>query len=431
MLLSKLKKKPICNNFHFLLFGAILLLLGIKYKFILIFLVLYLIFILLKFKKVFFPVILTILIILCELFIINFFKAPKDNIIAKIDTVESNGYIVNYNLYKIKIIDYDKDYKPGDKLSLSLTYQDISEKSYDTDFDYKEYLKTKKILYLAKANSSEKISSGFSLNLMKYYYESYLENNIDEDSFKYIKAIVFSDNDIEKDLKNGYSILGISHILAISGMHIILLFNFISFFFKKVFRYYKNLIPIIIITIYVVSIGSPPSALRALLFLIIGALNEKGEAKYTKLDILSISFILMVISWPYLFYNSGFILSFLVSFVLIFMNELIKTNHKLLSLYLTYLVIYFVTLPIISSFNNQISFLALALSPILAMLLSYVIIPLSYLITSIPALDLIFCYIFKFINLYVINITNYNIKLNIPSFNIYMMIIYYVVFIFI
>ncbi len=426
MLLSKLKKKPICNNFHLILFSVILLLLGLKYKFILIFLILYLIFILKRFKKYFFSLIIITIFIFLEITIINCFKEPENNIVAKIDKIENNGYIVNYNLYKIKIIDYDKDYKPGDIINLDLRYEEIEEKSYEADFDYKEYLKSNKILYLAKANNSYKLKSGFSLNLLKYYFMNYLNNKIDNDSFDYIKAIVLSENDLNKDLKNGYSLLGISHILAISGMHIILLFNIISFLLKKIFRYYKNLIPLIIISIYVISIGSPPSALRALLFLIIGALNEKGEIKYTKLDILSISFLLMIISWPYLFYNIGFILSFFVSFILIFSNEIIKSKSKLKSLYLTYFLIYFLTLPIISSFNNQISFLRLLISPILSFALGIIIILLSYLISIIPALDLVFCYVFKFINNYVINITKYNLKITIPSFNIYMMIIYYV-----
>ena len=426
MLLNKLKKKPFCNNFHIILFSVILLLLGIKYQFILIFLVCYLIFIFIRFKKMIIPSLIIILLIVSEMAIINLLKAPDNNIICQVDEIEDNGYIVNYNFYKIKIID-DNKYMPGDKLKLDLKYLDIKEKSYEADFDYKEYLKSNRILYYAKVNKSEKIKSGFSLNLLKYYYENYLDDLIEEESFAYVKAIVFSDNDIEKDLKNGYSILGISHILAISGLHIILLFNFILIILKRMFRYYNKTIPIILLSIYVISIGNPPSALRALLFLILGALNEKGEIKYTKLDIYSISFLLMIISWPFLFYNSGFILSFLVSFILIFINEIVNKKYKLLNLYLSYIVIYFLTLPIISSFNNQISLLALILSPILSLIFSYIIIPISYIITLIPATDLIFNYIFKFINLYILNLTNYNLKIMIPSFNIYKIIIYYLV----
>jgi len=426
MLLNKLKKKPFYNNFHIILFSIILLLIGIKYKFILIFLALYLIFIMIKFKKLFIPSTILILFLFIEITTINLINKPSNNLIAKIDQIEDNGYIIDYNFYKIKIIDKSNfDYIPGDKIEINLEYQDIKEKSYLEDFDYKEYLKSNKILYLAKAINSKKISSGFSLNLFKYYYENYLNNLLNEETYSYVKAIVFADNDIESDLKEGYSMLGISHILAISGFHIILLFNFISLILKKIFRYYHNLIPLIIISIYVISIGNPPRALRALLFLILSFFNEKGDIKYTKLDIYSISFILMIISWPYLFYNKGFILSFLVSFILIFINEIIKTKYKLLYLYLLYLIIYFSTLPIISSFNNQISFLALMLSPILSLILSYIIIPISYIIFIIPASDLIFNYLFKFLNLYILNILNYNLKINIPSFNIYKMIFYY------
>lgn len=426
MLLNKLKKKPYCNNFHIFLVNIILLMLSFKYNFIFIFLILYLIFIFLKFKKLILPLLIIAFIIISEILLINFFPKPKNELIAKVDKVENNGYIVNYNFYKIKILDTEFDFIPGDIIKLELDYQNIKEKSYETDFDYKEYLKSNKILYLAKARNSNKIKSGFSLNLLKYYYESYLEEKLDSNTFEYVKALVFADNDLTKDLKNSYSILGISHILAISGMHIIMLFNFIFLILKKIFRIYKPTVPLVFIIIYVLSIGAPPSALRAVLFLLIKSLNEKGEIKYTKLDILSISFILMIFSWPYIFYNSGFQLSFLVSFILIFSNELIKTNNKIIYLYLTFILIYFNTLPIISSFNNQISILSLLLSPILSLILGFIIIPISYIVTVFPFFDKIFLYFFKFLNIYVMNLANLNIKIPIMSFNIYLKLIYYI-----
>jgi len=432
MLLNKLKRKPFCNNFHIILVSIILLMLSLKYYFIFIFLALYLIFIFKRFKFILIPSLIFISIIFLECIIINNIKKPKEDITLKIEDVDDNGYIAKNFLYKIKITEKNTNYIPGDIVKFELKFDDIKGKSYENQFDYKEYLKSNKILYKAYSNNSIKIRSGFSLNLLKYRYMNYLKDKLNENTFMYIKAIVFAENDISSDLKEGYSILGISHILAISGLHIMLIFNFLSFILNKFFRIYHNKIPLLLIFIYVSSIGFKESALRALLFLLIGALNEKGEAKYTKLDILSISFIIMILKWPFIFNNLGFILSFLVSFILIFSNEIIKTKYKLLNLYLTYLIIYFMTLPFISSFNNQISILAILLSPILSLIIGFVIIPVSFFVTIFPISDIIFKYLFLFINEYILNMKNYNFHINIPTFNIYMKIIYYVfIFLFI
>ncbi len=432
MLLNKLKRKPFCNNFHIILVSIILLMLSLKYYFIFIFLALYLIFIFKRFKFILISSLIFISIIFLECIFINNIKEPKEEITLKIEDVDDNGYIAKNFLYKIKITEKNTNYIPGDIVKFELKYDEIKEKSYENQFDYKEYLKSNKILYKAYSNNSTKIRSGFSLNLLKYRYMNYLKDKLDENTFMYIKAIVFAENDISSDLKEGYSILGISHILAISGLHIMLIFNFLSFILNKLFRIYQKKIPLLLIFIYVASIGFKESALRALLFLLIGALNEKGEAKYTKLDILSISFIIMILKWPFIFNNLGFILSFLVSFILIFSNEIIKTKYKLLNLYLTYLIIYFMTLPFISSFNNQISILAILLSPILSLIIGFVIIPVSFFVTIFPISDIIFKYLFLFINEYILNMKNYNFHINIPTFNIYMKIIYYVfIFLFI
>ena len=427
-LFQKLRNKPFCNNVHFFMFLIILLMLTIKYYFFSIFLMIYLIFIIKK-TKLIIPIFITLGILIIELFIINSINYSDTNIIAKIEEVKDNSYIASYRGIKYQINDKNKDYIPGDIVEFDITYLDISEKSYDTDFDYKQYLKSNKILYLARANKSSKLRGGFSFNLLKYYYQNYLKNNININSFQYVNALVLGDNNLESDLKQGYSILGISHILAISGMHIMLLFQIISFLLLKVFHYYKKKLPLIIITTYVILIGAPISALRALIFLIIKYFNDKSNIKYTNLDILSITFILLMFIWPYTFYNQGFILTFLVSFILIFSNEIIKTKHKLLNMYLTYYLIYFSTLPIVISFNNYISIITLLISPILSVLVTFVVMPLSFIVAIIPISNNILSYVFLFLNNYIIWLSNIKIGFNIISFNIILKLIYYFIYI--
>lgn len=428
-LLKRLKNKPFCNDMHFYLFAVILFYLSINYYFFYIPLIIYLIFIYKKVKLLIPTIIILLLIILRIVFFnVNTIKY-KDEYIIKITEVEDNGYIAYIDTVKLKVLADDFKYKPGDLIKCNLEIIEINEKSYEADFNYSNYLKSEGIKHLVKFKNDEYIKSDMSFGIIKYNINNYFKNSLSNNTYKYVEAIVLADNNLEDDLKEGYSILGISHILAISGLHIMLLFKLLSFILFKVFKIYKRSVSIIIISIYVFIIDFPKACLRALLFLILKNLNNYGSIKYTSLDILSISFIIMLFINPYNIYSSGFILSYLVSFILIFLNEIIKVKNKLFKMYLDSIIIYFLTLPIIISFNNCISIFSIIFSPILSLVVTVIIIPLSYISAAFPVLDLLICHVFNFINEYILGITANALIINIESFDIFRYVIYYCLFI--
>ncbi|MBQ9899993.1 MAG: DNA internalization-related competence protein ComEC/Rec2 [Acholeplasmatales bacterium] len=424
-LLQLLKKKPFCNDLHFFLIGVILLLIGLKYYPLLILLFIYLVYIFKKTNIIIYLMILLLIIIGH----ISILKIIRDNNKKEeykgyiVDIIDDNNYIFRSGIIKLQINDYNHNQDAGDVLIISVEIID-NEKNYEADFDYNNYIYSKDISYYAKLKKKEFIKKGFSIYSLKYNYKKYLKKTVSDNSYQYVSALVFGDNIFEENIKDGYSILGISHILAISGLHIIFLFKILSFILLKLFHYYKDTIPIAIITIFIIIIGAPPSAIRALLFLIIGALNRKGNIYYTKLDILSISFILMIIFNPYYFYSIGFILTYLISFILIFSNDILKEKNKYKKLYKNYLLIYFISLPFVIDISGAISILSILLSPFLSLGL-VIIIPISYLLSIFPILDYVFKYLFDFINLYINNLSSLISLIHIKSMNVYFKLIYY------
>ena len=430
MLSRILKNKPFCNDAHYLLIAVILLFISLKYNYFFILLSLYLIFILLKTK--YFIHTLALIIIFISLLSFNELKLKhneNDNYIGTIIQIKNeNSYIIRSG--SIKILVYDKNsYEVGDEVSVSGSINEIAPKGYPGDFDYEEYLKSKGISYSFYASNSNKIGKKFTLNNLKYRYLNYLKGILNESSFKYVEGVVFGDNLLDGDLKDSYGALGISHILAISGMHILLLYKVISFILLKLFNYYKKNIPLAIIAIYVLIIGSPPSAMRALLFLLLSRINDSDSLKYTKLDILSISFIFMLILNPYQIYSLGFILSYLVSFILIFMNDLVD-DSSLKGILKSYVFIYLITLPFIINMSNQISILSLILSPILSLIITYLLLPISYILAIVPILDRVFKYFYLLLNGYIINLGGVLPIIKMPYLNPILMFLYYLLFLY-
>jgi competence protein ComEC len=310
----------------------------------------------------------------------------SNNIIGTVIEIEEKCIIIEHNNYYILTYTNEK-FEIGDVLDCSLKYSKIKNKSYDTDFDLKEYYYSKKIFHIASLIDYKLVDNKFCINKIKYRIVKYLDKMLDDNTFMYVKTIVLGVNDLEDDLKDGYSLLGISHILAISGLHIMLLYKVLTIAFKRYLNIRYDLIPIITISIYVIIIGLPPACFRALLFLIIGSYDKYKSNKFTKLDILSISFIITLLIKPYIFYSSSFILTYLVSFLLCFSNDLIKVKSKLLSNYLVYIFIYFITFPIVIGFNNYLSITSFILSPILTIISTVTIIPLSFLVFLCPWLN--------------------------------------------
>ncbi|MBQ9124137.1 MAG: DNA internalization-related competence protein ComEC/Rec2 [Acholeplasmatales bacterium] len=431
-LLRLLRNKPFCNDFHFLLIAVIIFLIAIKYPLFFILLAIYLVFIYKNTKYL-----LPILIIISLIFLIHTIQnnkklEDKEYYYADIiNVIDNESYIIKID--NIKILAYEKNhsYSPGDKIKCKLKLYDKSEKSSSNDFDYNEYLLSKGISFSAKVLESKFIKSGFSINNIKYNYLNYLEKHLSNASYQYVEALVFGNNNIDDELNEGYQILGLSHILAISGLHILMLYKIISFLLLKLFKYRYSLIPITIITIYVIIIGYPPSCLRALLFLIIGALNNKAKIKYTKLDILSISMLIMILMNPYQIYQTGFILSYLVSFILIFSNEIIKKNNGLIGSYKLHLLIYFLTLPFVASISNKISITSLLLAPILTTITTIIVMPLSFILAIFPILDILINPIFSLFNSYIIGLNKSSFAINIPTLNIYIKALYYLIYSFI
>ena len=428
-LLRLLRNKPFCNDFHFLLIAVIIFLIAVKYPLFFILLAIYLLFIF-KNTKYLLPILILIsLIYLIYIMIDNKKLENKEYYYADIVNVyDSNSYLIEID--EIKILAYEKNhsYSPGDKIKCKFKLYDKFEKSYSNDFDYNEYLLSKGISFSARIIKSEYIKKGFSINSIKYNYLNYLKKHLSSSSYQYVEALVFGSNNINDELNEGYQMLGLSHILAISGLHILMLYKLISFILLKLFKYRYSLIPIVLITIYVVIIGYPPSCLRALLFLIIGALNNKAKIKYTKLDILSISMLIMIMMNPYQIYQIGFILSYLVSFILIFLNEIIKNNKGLIGSYKLHLLIYFLCLPFVISISNKISITALLLSPILTLVTTIIVIPFSFVLAIFPIVDILINPIFSIFNSYIIGLNESAFVINAPTLNIYIKALYYLIY---
>lgn len=160
--------------------------------------------------------------------------------------------------------------------------------------------------------------------------------------------------------------LGVSHIFAVSGLHVGFLFALISFILSifKVKGKKSYFISSIILFLYVWFCGFSPSSIRALIIILVSRFALYFTFKNDKLNTYMTALFIVLIVNPYNVINYGAILSFLAYFGIVFISP---TITKLLSKILPdkfaltvsiYVTAFLITLPVVLDYFDGVSLFA-------------------------------------------------------------------------
>ena len=171
------------------------------------------------------------------------------------------------------------------------------------------------------------------------FLEKYLQTlfNRTEEDYSYgtkniNRAILLGDNTrIKKDLKDKIRYIGLSHIFAMSGLHIGLVIAIFYFIFKKTIKNKKviEILLLISITLYYLSVKESPSFTRAYIMAVVYLL---GKLFYEKIDLgktLFVSAIISILMNPIVIFSVSFQLSYGAMIAIIYIFPYIrKVNYK-------------------------------------------------------------------------------------------------------
>lgn len=348
----------------------------------------------------------------------------KDNQI-KISLKSKERIIVTYK-YTGKVFN---NLSYGDKIKVTGVLKEPSTNNIFNNFNYKKYLYNKKIYYIIEASKIDKIQNN---NNHIYTIKNLLYTRINSlKSSNYIKALLFGDNKLDKEIKTSYQINGISHLFSVSGFHINFITSIIYFYLDRVT--YNKKIKYITVDIFLVLyllLCNTTSLLRCTVMNILLSINHLLKLDIKKIDIVLLTLILCIIINPFIIYDIGFIYSYTISFFLILYKNKYKTNNKLLKIIYISLISFLVSLPINIYTSYEINFLNIILNIIIVPIVSLILLPLSLLTLIFPILDNILYLITSIlekISLYTSNINIFKQILSKPS--IILIIIYYLVII--
>ena len=298
----------------------------------------------------------------------------KENIIL-------NYYVDTYDeLNKLNDVLYE-----GVTVTAHGTLNQPSNNTIPNTFNYKKYLKSKKIYYTFKTDALEVVGQNSNIY---YQFKHWLSKRIETiDDTGYIKAFVLgSKNEIDEDIFKTYQNNGITHLFAISGMHISLFSSILLFLLKKIHLKDNQAYKIVLLFLlgYTFLVSFTASVVRAFTLYLLLYLNKRLKLGVTTTRIFIYAIVLILLLNPFFILDIGFLYSSLTSFGLILFSDYLKTSNKVLALLRVSLIALLFSLPITINNFYEYNFLSILANIIIVPLVSTIIYPLSLITLIFP-----------------------------------------------
>lgn len=293
------------------------------------------------------------------------------------------------------------------------------------NFNYKSYLSNKMIYYQLKIDNIKVIKES---NNIIYKLKNKINKRILKiDKTGYLKAFILGDNSLIDDMVyESYQSIGITHLFALSGMHVSLLSGIILKGLKKVNNKLKYLIVIIVLISYGFIVGYPASIKRAITFFIIASINKIFNFKLSTLKILFITvFILIFLNYK-IIYDIGFLYSVITVFGIFWGSNFIKSENIIYSSFKLSLVAFLFSLPITLACFYEINILSIIYNMFYIPFVSVILYPFCLLTFILPFLEKILVLLIKVmenISLFLNNIDFFKLYLD---FNIGEILLFYI-----
>ncbi len=224
----------------------------------------------------------------------------------------------------------------GDKILVKGNPEEIKSPANPGEFDFKRFFSFKNISHQQFVQSEDIrfISparwNGFIhySHLARAWAMKRLKDHVQgEDERAIVIALVLGVTDgIDNELQNAYAASGAMHVLAVSGMHVGIIYAIILFLFKPLNKYQwsKWVIAIISLTLlwaFAFVTGLSPSVLRAVTMFSFIALARPFGKRTNIYNTLAASVLFLLIYNPYLIMSVGFQLSYLAVLGIVYLQR--------------------------------------------------------------------------------------------------------------
>ncbi|MFN3996896.1 ComEC/Rec2 family competence protein [Algoriphagus sp.] len=228
---------------------------------------------------------------------------------------------------KGKVLIYHKSKKPllpGQNILVEKSPEKIPPPIFPNEFDYSRFLARKDIHFrqfigdkFTIIDSSEVNSSKYGLANFRKKLVGIIEDKVPNPESRQIAAALLlgQKENLDKEIKNAYAETGTMHILAVSGLHVGIIYAILLFPLKgiKLKSGQKSIylfVVILLIWTYAILTGFSPSVVRAATMFSLFTAGQMRKRKPSSFNILAFSAMIMITMDPGVIFEVGFQLSY-------------------------------------------------------------------------------------------------------------------------
>jgi competence protein ComEC len=259
----------------------------------------------------------------------------------KVEAEVLNVYTTHWQNKKGKIIlyfskeEFKVPYRYGDVLLIRGNPQLVQKPSNPGEFDYKKFLAFRNIYHqhFLKAENVNLITNDSPNKIMKYAL--YARSWADETLKKFVggereqaiaSALVLGVVDgLDNELLNAYAATGAMHVLAVSGLHISIIYMILLWMLKPLYKWGSGpwilaIISLCLLWGYAFITGLSPSVLRAVTMFSFVAIARPTYQSTNIYNTLAASAFCLLIFDPYMIMSVGFQLSYLAVLGIVYLQ---------------------------------------------------------------------------------------------------------------
>ncbi|MGE4571908.1 MAG: DNA internalization-related competence protein ComEC/Rec2 [Candidatus Izemoplasmatales bacterium] len=347
---------------------------------------------------------------------------------AQVLKVDVDSLLVKSKYKYLVYLDDTSFYYPGMTLKINGQYRELDIKNLPNSFNYSLYLKSQGIQAVIDVESIRVLDNQKSIFYLQYALQNWIDKTYDGHIQTYLNLFILGDKSyLNQEIYSASVDIGISHLYAISGMHLGLIILMLQTILNQFYLDRKThlLLMCFFLIIYNIITGFSISLIRASLLFILVFAFKKTSNKLSALDYLTVIFIGFLLYQPYLIYYIGFQLSFLMTFVIIVFSKLTYKKSKIKQLYILSALAYVFSLPIILSANHKIGLMNIIYNPIFIIFVMTFLLPGTFVILIYPPFKIIYTHFIQTYEKAILFGQSYNLYIDYSFFNGMMIPLYW------
>ncbi len=282
---------------------------------------------------------------------------------------------------------------PGDKLILRCRPTAITNRNNPYEFNYRAYMENRDIKYYALTQTRDitwltppkhRSIKCRALIIRRGIINMYRRLGIRGKNLAVVAAISLGQkNLLGEEQKNDFATAGVIHVMAVSGLHVMILSLFVMnvfFFLKKRFNIARIIITLVFMWMFAFITGLATPVIRASLMFTFIWSGYLMKRRLNPMNSLMASAFVLILIKPGVIFDSGFLLSYsAVIFIIVFYNDLYMKLHfrryipdKIWQMAVVAIVAQAATMPITITLFNRF--------PVYFLIANLIIVPLASLI---------------------------------------------------